>query len=68
VDDDIHHRVRMAVAPERITIKAFVIAAPSQAVERNKGQRAGRARGQELMARVHVQFRSGLRGSTQQTG
>jgi hypothetical protein len=36
VDDDFHHRLRMAVARERVTIKALVIAALRQAVEGNE--------------------------------
>jgi predicted HicB family RNase H-like nuclease len=36
VDDDLHHRVRMAAARERTTIKKFVIAALTQAVALNE--------------------------------
>ena len=52
----------MAVARERITIKAFVIAALSQTVERNEADERGRARGQELMARVHRQLSGQVMG------
>jgi hypothetical protein len=62
VDDDLHHRVRMAAARERVTIKAFVIAALSQAVERDEADERGRARGQELMARVHRQLSGQVMG------
>jgi hypothetical protein len=63
VDDDLHHRVRMAAARERVTIKAFVIAALGQAVERNEADERVVPRGQELMvARVHRQLSGQVMG------
>jgi predicted HicB family RNase H-like nuclease len=45
VDNDLHARVRMAAARERVTIKAFVIAALTAAVERSEaGERGSNAR------------------------
>jgi hypothetical protein len=62
VDDDLHHPVRMAAARERVTIKAFVIAALGQAVERNEADERVVPRGQELMARVHRQLSGQVMG------
>jgi predicted HicB family RNase H-like nuclease len=41
VDNDLHARVRMAAARERVTIKAFVIAALSAAVEQSEAAERG---------------------------
>jgi predicted HicB family RNase H-like nuclease len=38
VDDDLHHRVRVAAARERVTIKQFVIDALTEAVERSEAE------------------------------